>query len=202
MMRGIFAAVVALTAAVVVAGCVGAPPPVPRDHYYRLVVEPPVAAGSPHLAGVLAVAPLEADGLLRERPVLYSTEADGHEVMQHDYHYWTDPPTRMVQAQMVDYMQKSGIAEAVVTPDLRVPADFEISGRIKRLERLVDGGPPRVAVEIQLALIELPQNRLMVMDDYAAEVRSRDDSVGASIAALNSALGKIFERFLRDAERG
>ena len=48
-------------------GCLNSAPPVPRDHYYRVLVPPPARSEVPMIQGVLAVAPLEANGLLRER---------------------------------------------------------------------------------------------------------------------------------------
>ena len=181
-----------------VGGCLGSAPPVPRDHYYRVLVSAPARSALPLLPGVLVVAPLEADGLLHERPLLYSASGQPVEMQQHDYHYWIDPPPRMLQAQLVDYLRSSGLAATVVTPDLRVKADYEVSGRIKRLERLLGGGPPRVVAELELALVATASKRLILVQTYTAEVPSADDSVGASIAALNLALGRIFERFLND----
>ena len=175
------------------AGCIGSAPPVPRDHYYRVLVAPPAQGGALQNAtgqsatgqsatgimfpGVLSVAPLDAGGLLRERPLLYSATGRAHEVQQHDYYYWMDPPPKMLQAQLVDYLRASGLAEAVITPDLRVRPDYEITGRLRRFERLLGGGPTRVV----------------------AEVAAADDGVEASVLALAQALGRIFERFLADA---
>ncbi len=208
------------------AGCLGSAPPVPRDHYYRVLVAPPAQGGAPQstsgqsatgqssvagqsaagimFPGVLSVAPLGADGLLRERPLLYSATGDAHEMQQHDYHYWMDPPPKMLQAQLVDYLRASGLAEAVITPDLRVRPDYEITGRLKRFERLLGGGPTRVVAEVELALVETERNetgrkQLLVVETYSAEVAAADDSVEASVVALAQALGRIFERFLADA---
>ena len=206
-------------------GCLGSAPPVPRDHYYRVLVAPPTQGDAPqstsgrsasgqsasrHSAsgqsatgimfpGVLSVAPLDAGGLLRERPLLYSATGRAHEVQQHDYYYWMDPPPRMLQAQLVDYLRASGVAKAVVTPELRVRPDYEITGRLKRFERLLGGGPTRVVAEIELALVETERNQLLVVETYSAEVTAIDDSVEASVLALDQALGRIFERFLADA---
>ncbi len=201
-------------------GCIGSAPPVPRDHYYRILVAPPTQGGAAQSAsapsasgqsasrpsaagikfpGVLSVAPLEADGLLRERPLLYSATGRAHEMQQHDYHYWMDPPPKMLQAQLVDYLRASGVAEAVVTPDLRVRPDYEITGRLKRFERLLGGGPTRVVAEVELALVEVERNQLLVIETYSAEVVAGDDSVEASVLALDEALARIFERFLADA---
>ena len=130
------------------AGCFGSAPPLPRDHYYRLLVEAPAQTqnGAP-LPGVLTVQLLQADGLLRERPLLYSESGKSHEVQQHDYHYWNDTPPRMLQDQMVTFLRQSGIAGVVVTPDMSTRPDYQVSGKARRLERLLGGGPPRVVVE-------------------------------------------------------
>ena len=127
-------------------GCLGSAPPVPRDHYYRVMVTPPSRVAQSQTAsiegasipglpgsnadramfpGVLSVARLEAEGLLRERPLLYSATGSPYEMQQHDYHYWMDPPTRMLQLQLVDYLRASGLVQSVVTPELRIKPDYD-----------------------------------------------------------------------------
>lgn len=206
-------------------GCMGSAPPIPRDHYYRILVTPPSRAAASQTAsiegatvlgqlglaspgsraelvafsGVLSVMPLEAEGLLRERPLLYSTTGRATEMQQHDYHYWMDPPTRMLQLQLVDYLRASGLVQSVVTPELRIEADYVVSGRIKRLERLLGGGPTRVVAELELSLVALATNELIVIGTYSAEAVAENDGVEASVLALNLALGQVFESFLTDA---
>ena len=188
-------------AAVALAGCLGSAPPVPRDHFYRIQATAPAGAAERHLPGVLSVRPLEADGLLRERPLVFGAKARPHEMQQHDYHYWTDPPPRMLQGQLVDYLRQSGVALAVITPDLRIPPDFEVLGRIKRLERLLGGSEARVSVELELGLIGRAEGRLLVLDSYAVELPAADTSIDSSITALNLAVAEIFGRFLADTRR-
>ncbi len=90
-MRRLGLLVLALAGLSGLTGCLGSAPPVPRDHYYRVLVAPPTQGDAPRSAsgqsasrqsasrqgatgimfpGVLSVAPLDADGLLRERPLL------------------------------------------------------------------------------------------------------------------------------------
>ena len=189
-----------LLIAPLLAGCLGAAPPVPRDHYYRLLVPEPVArSAQPVLPGVMSVELLQADGLLRERPLLYSESGASHEVQQHDYHYWTDAPPRMLQDQLVAYLRRSGLATSVVTPDMRIRAQYQVSGKIRRLERLLGGGPPRVAVEMELALVRLSDNRLVLVDSFSEEAVIEQDGIAAAVLALNRATGRVFERFLARA---
>ena len=182
-------------------GCLGSAPPVPRDHFYRIRVTTPLDTAERHLHGVVSVRPLEADGLLRERPLVFGAKGRPHEMQQHDYHYWTDPPPRMLQGQLVDYLRRSGVARVVVTPDLRIRPDFEVLGRIKRLERLLGGREPQVSVELELGLIGRAENRLLVLDSYTVDLPVDDTSIGSSILAVNQAVAEICGRFLADARR-
>jgi len=188
--------------AALLGGCFGAAPPVPRDHYYRILVPPPKAeAVGEDLLGVVSIPPFEASGLLRERPLLFSAGEQSLEIQQHDYHYWTDPPPQMLQAQLASYLRQVGLADTVVTPAMRIRPDFEVAGRIKRLERLLDGHSARVAAELDLALIDLTGRRLTVMKTYAVERNCPDDSINGAIIALNQAVTQIFDQFLADARR-
>ncbi len=179
------------------AGCLGAAPPVPRDHYYRLLVPTPAQnAGAVPLPGIMVVELPQADGLLRERPLLYSESGESYELQQHHYHYWNDAPPRMLQDQMVSYLRRSGVSGQVVTPDMRIRADYQVSGKVRRLERLLGGGPPRVFVEIELALLRLSDEKVLVVETFGVEAPAGDESVEAAIVALNRATAEIFDRFL------
>ncbi len=224
-MKTPFLIVLALAGLTGLTACLGSAPPVPRDHYYRIMVTPPKGAiasqtasiedapvlgwgilGQPgssaailDFPGVLVVAQLEAEGLLRERPLLYSATGSATEMQQHDYHYWMDPPTRMLQLELVDYLRASGLARSVVTPEMRIKADFEVNGRIKRLERLLGGGPTRVVVELELSMVARADNELIVVGSYIAGANAADDGIESSVLAFNEVLGQVFERFLADA---
>ncbi len=179
------------------AGCLGAAPPVPRDHYYRLLVPSPQQnTGAVPLPGIMVVELPQADGLLRERPLLYSESGESYELQQHHYHYWNDAPPRMLQDQMVSYLRRSGVSGQVVTPDMRIRADYQVSGKVRRLERLLGGGPPRVFVEIELALLRLSDEKVLVVETFGVEAPAGDESVEAAIVALNRATAEIFDRFL------
>jgi len=197
--RALAGAAAALLLAASLGGCLGAAPPVPRDNFYRIMVTPPQPAEAPLFAGIVSVAPLDADGLLRERPILFSSSGGPQKIQQHDYHYWIEPPARMLQAQLVDYLRGSAMADSVVTPELRLAADYEISGKIKRMERLLGSGPARVVAELELAMVETRTRRLIVVGTYSAEVPTADGDVASSVLALDEALSDIFSRFTAEA---
>ena len=133
--------------------------------------------------------------------LLYSESGASHEVQQHNYHYWTDAPPRILQDQLVIYLRQSNIARSVITPDMRVRADYQISGKVRRLERLLGGGPPRAFVELELALVRLSDNALLLVDNFAEQELEAGNNVGSAIIALNKATGRVFRRFLSQAQR-
>lgn len=191
-------ALLAMIACLGLAGCQIAAEPAPADRYYRVVVPGPPAADSAGLPGTLLVDRLAADGLMRERPMVFSADEDALSLAQHDYDFWIEPPARMLQAELVRYLRSAGIARSVVTPDLRVRSDFEIVGTVRRFERLIGRSGPRVAVVLDLALIERDGDRLRIGDSYSAEIACANATVDSSVAAFNEALSTVFADFLAD----
>jgi ABC-type uncharacterized transport system auxiliary subunit len=191
-----------LAAVAALAGCLGSTDPVPPDNFYRLRIG---AAGEPAqrplVPGVLRVAAFEGDALLHARPVLYSPAGQPHAVRQHNYHYWADPPTRMVQDELAAYLKKRGAARAVVTPSMRVDSDYELRGRLRRLELVTGAGDARVVAELDLSVIRIADDRVVAAGSYEREVAADDDAVATSVGALNEALADIFARFSADLDR-
>ncbi len=184
------------------AGCLGSTETVPPDHYYRITVDKPdQPAPSVAFPGVLSIATFDGDGLVRGRPVLFNTGGRKGTLRQHNYHYWVDSPSRLLQGQLANYLKNSALAESVVTPEMRVRADYELVGKIVRLERVLGVGPPRVAVKLELSVVRLSDHTLVSTNTFSSEVNCIDDSVGAAITAMNQAVGKIFNEFVAGAGR-
>lgn len=182
----------------VLAGCQGGSDPAPVDRFYRIAISTPEMPEGPSLPGTVMVDRLDADGLMRERPVVYSMDADGFSLAQHEYDYWVEPPARLLQAELVRYLRSAGIARSVVTPELRVESDFEVIGTVRRFERLIGRSAPRVAVTLELALVDRAGDRPRVVKTYSAEIVCPDDTVDASVSAFNEAIAAIFAEFLID----
>src|SRR5690242_10720316 len=92
-------------ALVMLAGC--AAPTVPKEQYFRLVAAPAPKKMAHPLAGILEAAPLGADGVTGERPLLYTADA-GVKLEQRNYAYWTELPTAMIRDQLVTYLRSAG----------------------------------------------------------------------------------------------
>ncbi len=179
----------------VVAAC-ASPSPVPQDNYYRLTVPPP-EPGPVVLEGVVEVERFTADRVIAGRPIVYSGRAAPHEVREYHYHFWVEPPAALLRNELVDYLRAAGAAEAVVTPEMRLRSDYVISGRVRRLERVV-GDDPGTLLELQLSVLRRGDEALLLLETYRVESRDAPESVSAAVLSLNRALTEIFARFVDD----
>ena len=182
--------------AVVTLGCVSGP--APRDHYYRLEAAAPKALASPKLAGTLEVGRLRVEAISQGRRMLYRDSSQSGEIGQHAYHHWVDPPNVMLQDQLVRTLRSANVAADVVTPAVRVGSDYLVSGRIVRLERILGGSEPRVAVEIELVLTRQQGSELLLLETYREERVAPGSGVADAVTAYDQAISAIFERFLAD----
>ncbi len=178
-------------------GCVAEP--VPQDHYYRLASIPHVGArpGAPALDGVVVVERFTAEGLTRGRAIVYSQNGKDLEVRRHLYHHWTDPPAELVRAELVTTLRAARFARRVVTPELRVRADYEITGRIQRFERVLEGR--RVHARMVLSLRDLHSGELVWSGIYDRETPVEGDRVVDAAAGFSTLVDGIVRQFMTDA---
>jgi len=153
------------------------------------------------LPGVLFVGALDGDGMVRGRPLLYTNTAEGKAVRQHNYYHWLASPARLVQGQLVTFLNDSNAARCLVTPYMRVRADFEQIGRIQRLERVFDTTGTGMVAALVFAVVWQTDREFLLVDSYRAEVRADDDLVRSSVQAMNAVLEQIFTTFAMDLGR-
>ena len=175
--------------------------PAPKDHFYRLELpEPCRRFTAPAFPGTLMVRRPRADALTSERNLLYRS-GDSPEVGRHAYHFWSDHPTALLREEVAGYLRASGAADRVVTPELRVDPDYELSSRIVRLERVL-GSPPRVVAELQLGVTRTGDREVVLFERYR-ETRAADGAgVAASVEAAGEAVAALLDRFLGDSAGG
>lgn len=189
--------VVAVVAALV-SGCGATTEAPPRDSFYRLDVAAPEALRADALLdGPLIVKRFGADGTVGQRPIVYADASSRHALHQYNYHLWADPPPRMVQELTVDMLRGAGVAEPVVTPEVRVQADYELTGKIKLLEHL-RGEESSVEVRLEFHLHRLRDGELLLVQDYEVSRAAADASVTEATRAMNEALGEIYTRLVAD----
>lgn len=170
-------------------------PPPPRDNHYRLETAPAVAAlARPVFPGVMEVNRLDVDGLLSERGLVYQ-DADGT-LARWRYDLWSDPPATAVQMELAEALRAANMAEQVVTPDLRVPPDWMVRGRLFRFEALPAQG--KVAIKLQLAAVSARDGTLVLLKTYVSEPAMDGKGPEAAVTALNRGVSELLSRFVSD----
>lgn len=177
-------------------GCVQ-PARVPQDSYYRMADPVEVRAAAGRLEGALVVPRLLADGLTSERALLYARANSPQVLKQTRYHFWSESPTRMIQERVVDYLRRARLADTVVTPEFRAAADYELIGRIKRLE-LLRGPSPQAVVALEFGLFRVHDRRLLHLQTYEQVVPLEGEDIGGAAAALGAAVLSILSRLTGD----
>ncbi|MGB0908772.1 MAG: ABC-type transport auxiliary lipoprotein family protein [Nitrospirales bacterium] len=178
------------------ASCMGGP--APQDHYYRLELpEPTSQFHAPPLQGTLQITRPWADALTSERHLLYRQNMKTSQVFRHAYHRWSDSPTLILQQQIAHYLRGSGIASQVVTPELRVKANYQFSCRISKMERVLDNSP-RVIIELELGVIHMRNREAMLLRTYYEELPINTHKISDSIEGYNQALTIILNQFIKD----
>lgn len=181
------------------AGCAKAPP-VPSDRFYRLPDPPAMAPAPPLSEGVILVRPFTSDGLHNERPILYGEGTDALTLQQYSYHYWVEAPPRLLQNQLVSFLRAQAAAPMVLT-DVGVDAELILSGRIIRLERHLADGGSRAAVALELRADRARDPQPVLLREYRAEVPLGEETVAATVAAVDRGLNDIFGEFSSDLRR-
>ena len=187
--------VVAAGLAVMVAAC-AAPAP-PSDRFHRLDVQLPAQRfAQPVLPGVLEVTRLDAEGMLSERALAYQ-DLDGA-LSRYRYDLWAEVPSVMLQEHLIEAMRRSGVASTLVSPDLRVPPDWVLRGRISRFEMVPSEGVAKVRV--RLAVVSARDGSLVLQETYDAQAPAIADPLSEA-KAIGTACGEVLNRFVADLAR-
>ncbi|TDQ83256.1 ABC-type uncharacterized transport system auxiliary subunit [Dongia mobilis] len=187
-----FAALLAAT----LAGCFGAAPPVPKEQYFRLTASSEAAPIGNPLAGIIEVPPLLSEGVLGERPLLFTANG-GQKLEQRNYAYWTDPPPAMLRDQLVAYLSRAGIADRVVPSELRIASQYRLQGRILRLEQIA-GDSYGGVIALELSLIDKSDDRILVRGQYQSNQQTAGENIDDAVNALNTGLNEILADFVAD----
>jgi len=188
-----------LGVALALSGCFGSAPPVPKEQYFRLLASSDPAPVANPLSGIVEIPPFQAEGVMGERPLLF-TQDNGLKLEQRNYAYWTDPPPAMLRDQLIAFLRTTKLADQVVPSELRVGAQYRVEGRIKRLEQIAgpkNGG----AIALELALIDKTTDAIVVSGSYEVTKDASGPNIDDAVHALNAGLNEIFARFAADLDQ-
>ena len=196
-MKKIISAMVVTAAMFALTACSTAPT-VPQDNFYRITPKPTsIQQGTMLKGATIEVARFVADGSVSNRPILYSSASNPNSVSEFNYHFWIESPPTLIKDALVSYMRAAGVAERVVTPEMRVSSDYSVLGRIKRLE-IYTGSKYVGVASFEIGLRRNSDGELMVLNEYESRVEAKNHSVGSVITAVEKATEEVFSRFVAD----
>ena len=169
---------------------------VPVDHYYRLPEIPAIEKQSISFYSIL-INRVKVDGLYHERSMLYIEKNTPLEVKRYHYHYWVEPPAKLIQKYMASYLIHTSIAEQITTNALIGRADVEITPQVLNFERIIDGGDVRILVTLKIDARFL-NNSKMFSKKYKADIKLADNSMHATANGFGQALEGILVSIVQD----
>ena len=170
---------------------------VPENHFYRLEVAGPETPGKRLISGVLEVDRLLAAGELTQRAIVYRHDDNPLQLRVYHYHFWNEPPGVLLQAELVNYLRASGVADKVLTPEMRARPDYSVTGRVEKLERVV-GGKNAGVIEMNLVLRRLADGKVLVAKNYTRAFTPKDDDLTSLVKGFSVAARDIFKTFVTD----
>jgi len=174
------------------------PSPIPQDQFYRLSATAPRASSVVLLNGTLAVARFQSDGLHNERALLYARSNQPLRLIQYRYHYWTDPPTRLLQDFLTGCLRQGGVATTVANGESVRNPDYRLSGNINRFESILTDKQTRILIDLDLALYKNNAEVPLLIKNYQKEILAGDNSVYAAVDGYQKAMNGICGDLVND----
>ena len=172
-------------------------PPLPTDHYYRLPTLQDIEADEEVLNSISVIA-FQADGLYRERAILYSENEI--EIKQYHYHHWVDSPRRLLQEHLAERLRLSSISKVVLTT-FEGNSNIIIKGKIKAFEQKKLNSKNSAFVSIEFRVDRNHESSPILYKQYTQVVDSDESSMTSTINAFGIAVNSIYESFYNDLRK-
>lgn len=107
---------------------------------------------------------------------------------------WSDQLTRLLQARIVETLQNSGRFAAVSDGRARIDVDLELTTSIRKfqIDMLSSGAVASVALHSKI--IDQRGGRVIAARGFVAHARADDNSLSASVTALNIAMQDVLPK--------
>lgn len=174
-----------------------APSPLPDFRYFTLPLPAEVPRSARPLDLPLVLEPLRASGIRGERPILYSSQADRAKLLQYHYQLWSEPPTSMVQDQLLRMLEQAQVSSLVTDRLSPREAAVRLTGELLRFERQRDGEVWAAAVELRLRAQTDGHVRPLFERRFSARVVASDALLESTVRAFGSALDQVGAELLQ-----
>lgn len=184
----------------------------PEARYYDMPLpEGEPARSAPLLDGTVEVRRPSVSGLYSERAIVFARR-DRPQRQQYTNAYWIESPDRLVQQGLMRAWRARGLAERLVTPDMRQQSQWAITARLENLTQVgpvagpdqaasgQDGGGQtatanQVRLTIELVLLRTPSNTIFLHDYFQVTVPAGQD-LDAFARAAGGAVDRVAAQFM------
>lgn len=165
---------------------------------YVLALDRPDAPASQGTCGTLEVSmPSAAPGFSTARMV-YQREANQLEAFA--YSRWAESPAQMVQAVMIDALQRSGLFAAALPAPAAVRPDFTLQGDALSVLQRFEGGASTAEISLDVQLVDEHRARLLAAQRLSASVPA-EPRPQAGVDAANRALAQLVQELVQLTRR-
>lgn len=182
-----------------IVACVNTPS-IPEDHFYRL--PDIVSVDTIELSGVesIGVAQVKAEGLYRERSLLYLFETNPLELKPYHYRYWTLPPAELIQEHMIRFLRTALPGKKVQRYSAGDAVDAVINTRILRFERVIHDNSASVIINLEFSFYQNGQTVMnkLFQREYRLQSEQSQNEINQSVMQYGSTLINIYRTFLND----
>jgi cholesterol transport system auxiliary component len=173
------------------AGCGGIlPKPPPSPDLYTLTAPPPPSAPAAKRLDVqiLVALPQSTSALDSERIAVSQSPTT------FEYYAgaaWTDHAPGMLQALLVETLERSGLFAAVARGTVGLRADYSLVSDLRHFEAEYRGGPPQARIEIDLKLVKSPEGGIVAERDFDVSVPAASNTVSDAVVAFDTASHRV-----------
>ena len=186
-----FAIAIAALAAMTLTACFGGNTSEPT-RYYTLAVENIDMPSAGNASGRLQVRKFTIENAYQRNNIVYRESA--YDFMFYDLDLWASRPEQMVAQVAAEYLEKSGIFQAVDTRASGKP-ELELLGHIDAIEEIDEGSSQYARLSIKLTL-QKPDSDAPLWEKRFDEKLSVDKREPRLVA---EAVSKLFAKYMEEA---
>ena len=134
---------------------------------------------------VLKLAPIRSSRPFTTTRMLYTK--NGIEQNSFAYSRWSDSPVSMLQLQLTEGLNRSGLFKAVLPPATSIKSDLVLEGTLLDFSLHMDGEQPAAVMEIRFLLLDRRHARVLSSRLFRTRVPMQQASPAATAEALDQA---------------
>jgi ABC-type uncharacterized transport system auxiliary subunit len=169
----------------------------PRDVQRYYVLEDSSSSNTKAEAGrkaTLLLAPATVSGFYDTQGIAYSRSSGMRAYYQ--YHSWTEPPGRRIDALLAGRLERSGAFRTVASVTSAVRGELVLSTYLTELYHDVAVAPGSGRVALTAELTDPARRMLVARRSFAASASAASYDAPGAVQALNQALGTLLDELV------